>query len=124
MGQQSTTLFSEGDLSIPRTKRPDRNVGKVQVSRNGRSGKGKASPRQYSDEADARYAAALKLVQAIDHNLQKGTRHYYNTQGRLLNTLDEVIHALLADGLALDKPDGHLQADETVEWAPVGELVA
>ncbi len=104
--------------------RQDRAVKRVQVSRNGRSGKRETTPGPYSDEADARYAAALKLVQTIDHNLQKGTRHYYDTQGRLLNTLDEVIHAMLADSLVLGKPDEYLQGDERMEWASVGELAA
>jgi hypothetical protein len=93
-------------------------TGDVQVSRNGRSGKG------YSDEADARYAAALKLVQAIDHNLRNGTQHYYDTQGKLLGTLDEVIHALLTDSLAPGKPTERVRNAKAVKWVPVGELVA
>ncbi|GAB4535486.1 MAG: hypothetical protein Kow0063_19830 [Anaerolineae bacterium] len=90
--------------------------GEAQISRNGRSSQ--------SDDADARYAAALKLVQAIDHNLRNGTQHYYDTQGRLLQTLDEVIHAMLNDSLAPGKPTGHPQKAEAVQWIPVSELVA
>ncbi len=88
------------------------------VSRNGRSGQG------HTDEADARYAAALKLVQVIDHNLRNGTQHYYNTQGRLLRTLDEVINAVLTDNLAPSKPSKYPQEAEAVQWVPINELVA
>jgi hypothetical protein len=122
MEQPSTIPYPEGDLSTP-----GRRAGAVrrgQLSRNGRAGKREAALGSYSDEADARYAAALKLVQTIDHNLQKGTCHYYDTQGRLLNTLDEVIHAMLADSLVLGKPDEYLPGDERMEWASVGELAA
>ena len=83
----------------------------ILFSRNGRSRRG-------SDDADARYAAALKLVQVIDHNLQKGTRHYYDTRGRLLSTLDEVIHAMLTDSLALGKPAEYPQAHQWMRKRP------
>jgi hypothetical protein len=53
-------------------------------------------------DADARYAAALELVRAIDEHLQERTRHYRDTQGRLLLTLDEVIHAMLTGSLMLE----------------------
>jgi hypothetical protein len=66
----------------------------------------------------------LKLVQAIDYNLQNGTHHYYDTQGKLLNSLDEVINAMLSDTLAPGKPTDHPQEAEAVEWVPVSELVA
>jgi hypothetical protein len=89
-----------------------------QSSRNGRSGQG------YSDDADDRYAAALKLVQIIDHNLRNGTQHYYDVQGRLLQTLDEVIHAMLNDSLALGKPAEYPQKAKAVQWVPLSELVA
>ena len=93
-------------------------TGEPQVSRNGR--------RRVSqtDDADTRYAAALKLVQTIDSNLRNGTQHYYNTQGRLLHTLDEVIHAMLTDSLAPGKPVKYPQEAEAVQWVPVAELVA
>ena len=93
-------------------------AGEPQVSRNGRR-RGNAA-----DDADARYAAALKLVQAIDSNLRNGTQHYYNTQGRLLHTLDDVIHAMLTDSLAPGKPVRYSREAEAVEWVPVTELVA
>ncbi len=103
MGKSSKARFPSGNL---------------QASRNGRGGNG------YTDDADARYAAALKLVQAIDHNLRNGTQHYYDTQGRLLSTLDEVIHAMLSDSLALGKPAKHSRDAKATEWMPVAELVA
>lgn len=103
MGKSSTVQFPTGE---------------PQVSRNGRGGQG------YSDDADARYAAALKLVQVIDHNLRNGTQHYYDTQGRLLHTLDEVINAMLTDSLALGKSTKYSQNAEAVQWVPIGELVA
>ena len=58
--------------------------GDLEVGWNGREAKGEAALRPYADDADARYAAALKLVQAIDHNLRNGTEHYYNTQGIIM----------------------------------------
>ncbi len=91
--------------------------GGSKVSRNGRSG-------QAANEADARYAAALKLVQVIDHNLRNGTQHYYDTQGKLLRTLDEVINAVLSDSLASGKPARYPQEAEAVQWVPASELVA
>jgi hypothetical protein len=94
------------------------------VSRNGHGNKGQALSNAYPEDADARYAAALKLVQAIDRNLSNGTEHYYNTQGKLLNTLDEVIHAMLTDSLAPGKPTKYPQDPERVEWVPINELVA
>jgi hypothetical protein len=103
MGKSSTVQFPTGN---------------PQVSRNGRSGQG------YSEDADVRYAVALKLVQVIDHNLRNGTQHYYDTQGRLLHTLDEVINAMLTDSLALSKPAKNTQGIEAGEWVRIGELVA
>jgi hypothetical protein len=108
MRQPSTIPFLEGDLEI---------------SRNGRGGRSPVE-HPHGDDADARYAAALKLVQTVDHNLRRGTRHYYDTRGRLLSTLDEVIHAMLTDSLALDKPVEYLQGEEAMRWTAVGELAA
>ena len=90
----------------------------LHTNRNGRGSK------RQSDDADARYAAALKVVQAIDRNLRTGTRHYYDTQGRLLATLDEVIHALLTDTLELDHPGDQPREGEAREWVPVRQMVA
>jgi uncharacterized protein (DUF924 family) len=50
-------------------------------------------------ESAVRYALALQLVQQIDRHLQTGTCHYYDTQGRLLTTLDEVVNAILSNTL-------------------------
>jgi hypothetical protein len=109
MGQRSTVRLSTGELRI---------------SRNGHNRKGKASVNAHSDDADARYATALKVVQAIDYNLQHGTRHYYDIHGRLLTTLDEVIHAALSDSLAIGRPAATLERDEPAEWIPLVQLVA
>ena len=78
--------------------------------------------RSRSDDADACYAAALSLVQAIDRDLQRGTRHYYNAAGRLLVSLDEVIQAILCDELVIDRPATKARSQESVQWAPVAEL--
>ncbi len=92
----------------------------IPFGQNGRRRKRHTVPEHPAgDDADVRYAAALKLVQTIDLNLQRGTHHYYDTRGRLLSTLDEVIQAMLTDSLALSQP-----ADKTVEWVLVGELAA
>jgi hypothetical protein len=109
MERPTTIQFPKGDL---------------QASRNGHSSKRKAASRSHGDDADVRYAAALKLVQAIDRNLRNGTCHYYDTGGKLLNTLDEVIHAVLTDTLAAGKPDQRLQEEEALDWVPAGQLVA
>jgi hypothetical protein len=57
----------------------------------------------------------LKLVEAIDYNLRNGTEHYYDTQGRLLRSLDEVINAALTDTLAPGKPVEQPERDQAVE---------
>jgi hypothetical protein len=93
-------------------------TGEPQASRNGRGGA------SHPEDADARYAEALNLVQAIDNNLRNVTQHYYDTQGRLLRTLDEVINAMLTDSLTLGKPVKYSQDAEPVQWVPVAELVA
>ncbi len=57
-------------------------------------------------EREAAYYAALELVAVIDENLRQGVRHYRNTAGELLTTLDEVVCAILNDDLLLasEKP--------------------
>ena len=52
-------------------------------------------------EKDTTYYAALKLVARIDEDLTRGVRHYRNKAGELLTTLDQVVHAILADDLLL-----------------------
>ncbi|MGC8880416.1 MAG: hypothetical protein ACP5R2_14465 [Anaerolineae bacterium] len=76
------------------------------------------------DDADARYAAALRLVQAIDQDLQKGTRHYYDASGKLLVSLDEVVQAILNDTLVVDKSPQFLPEEGVVNWSAVGEIIA
>lgn len=51
------------------------------------------------------YQAALMLVQAIDEDTKPGGRGalWYNRDGQLLETLDEVIRAILANDLDLPK---------------------
>lgn len=56
----------------------------------------------FRDDAEARYDAAFDLVQHIDATLSAGTQHYYTKSGQLLRTLDEVVHAILADNLVWD----------------------
>jgi hypothetical protein len=51
------------------------------------------------NDEEAAYHAALELVAQIDEDLTRGVRHYRTRSGVLLNTLDEVIHAILADNL-------------------------
>ena len=93
----------------------------IRFSRNGHSRRTKPA---HGDDADARYAAALNLVQAIDRDLQKGTRHYYDGRGRLLVSLDEVIQAILKDNLVVGRRERVVPDVEPMCWAPVGELVA
>lgn len=54
-------------------------------------------------EQEETYYAALKLVAQIDEDLTRGVRHYRNRAGTLLTTLDEVVHAILADDLLLEE---------------------
>jgi len=52
-------------------------------------------------EQEATYYAALELVARIDEDLTRGIRHYRNKAGILLNTLDEVVLAILDDNLLI-----------------------
>jgi hypothetical protein len=87
-----------------------------QLNGNGHNG------RSRNDDPDACYAAALSLVQAIDKDLQRGTRHYYNAAGKLLVSLDEVIQAILSDDLVIDRPAMKVRGQESLQWAPVAEM--
>jgi len=49
------------------------------------------------------FYAALELVEQIDHNLDKGLRHYRAKSGTLLTTLDQVVRAILDDNLLLEE---------------------
>jgi hypothetical protein len=51
---------------------------------------------------EASYAAAMQLVARIDDDLTRGVGHYRTKTGALLQTLDEVVHAILSDTLATD----------------------
>jgi len=72
------------------------------------------------DEREATYQAALKLVARIDEDLTKGIRHYRTKGGKLLTTLDEVVHAILDNDL--------MQQEEAKDirqiWLPPQELAA
>lgn len=50
-------------------------------------------------EQEAAYYFALALVAHIDKELERGSTHFRNKAGLLLATLDEVVHAILADDL-------------------------
>jgi hypothetical protein len=43
------------------------------------------------------YCRCLGIVRAIDAHLARGTRHYRNRDGRLLETLEEVVRAVIID---------------------------
>jgi hypothetical protein len=52
-------------------------------------------------EREAAYYAALELVAVIDENLRRDIFHYRNNEGKLLTSLDEVVHAIMMDDLLL-----------------------
>lgn len=54
----------------------------------------------YNVHHEARYQAALVFVNTVDENLTTGRRHYRSRAGVLLQTLDEIVRALLAGELA------------------------
>lgn len=58
-----------------------------------------AAPLAELAEANIRYDIALEIVTRIDTHLAQGTQHYRDRDGRLLTTLDQVIHAILTDNL-------------------------
>jgi hypothetical protein len=51
------------------------------------------------DDLEERYRWAYLLVLAIDAQLKRGTRHFRDRSGRLLQSLDEVVQAILSDNL-------------------------
>ena len=61
------------------------------------------------EDQQARYMAALALVQAIDENLATGRQHYRTKSGHLLRTLDEVVRAIMADNLLIEA--------ESISWS-------
>lgn len=52
---------------------------------------------------EARYVAALRLVDRIDLEVSQGLRHYRDCNGTLLTTLDQVVNAILNSTLDLSK---------------------
>lgn len=48
---------------------------------------------------EATYQAALELAAEIDYNLATGSGYYFNSQGEMLTTLDEVVRAVLDNNL-------------------------
>lgn len=50
-------------------------------------------------QKDATYKTALELVARIDENLTTDRRHYWTRAGELLQTLDQVVVAILSDEL-------------------------
>ena len=73
-----------------------------------------------ASEKEASYYAALELVAEIDEALTRGTFHYRNKAGELLTTLDEVIHALLANDLLLPE----VKKETEMRWLQPQELAA
>lgn len=57
---------------------------------------------QMAQVAELKYWAALQVVQEVDEHLKRGTRHYRNRDGQLLETLDEVVKAIMEGRLAED----------------------
>ncbi len=51
------------------------------------------------DQRETTYQAALLLVSIIDNQLTLAHRHFYDAGGKLLLTLDQVVHAILEDRL-------------------------
>ncbi len=89
-----------------------------------RSSNGRVYPELYmaptANEKEATYYAALELVAQIDEALTRGTRHYRNKAGQLLTTLDEVVHAILANDLHIPE-----SAEEPeLFWVQPQELAA
>jgi len=71
-------------------------------------------------EREVTYRAALELVALIDQNLSRGICHYRDRAGRLLTTLDEVVHAMLNNDLmSLEQA-----YEQEHSWARPKELAA
>lgn len=69
------------------------------VNNNGRRPRPELVKSASAAEQETAYYAALELVARIDDELTRGVRHYRDKAGTLLNTLDEVINAILTDNL-------------------------
>ena len=100
-------------------------MSKIQVlnSNNKRRNNGRTYPElvksSKTSEQEATYEAALELVARIDEDLTRGIKHYRNTAGRLLTTLDEVINAILNNDLLL-----HEQKETELIWSAPQEMAA
>lgn len=70
-------------------------------------------------EQEVAYYAALELVARIDEDLTRGVRHYRNKAGVLLNTLDEVVRAILDDNLLVPE-----EQENEMFWMTPQELAA
>lgn len=82
-------------------------MSQLHIVNNGRSRHlGRVKP----NEQESAYSAALELVARIDEDLTRGVRHYRTKAGTLLNSLDEVVRAILDDDLMLP--------EEEVIWTP------
>lgn len=70
-------------------------------------------------EQEAAYRAALELVARIDEDLTRGVKHYRTKAGKLLETLDQVVQAILDDNLLM--PD---EKEAEVIWTTPEGLAA
>ena len=68
-------------------------------------------------EQETTYNAALELIARIDEDLTRGIRHYRTKAGVLLNTLDEVVRAILDDNLLVPEEQENV-------WVARQELAA
>ncbi len=71
------------------------------------------------NEQEATYYAAMELVARIDEDLTRGVRHYRTKAGILLNTLDEVVRAILDDNLLIPE-----EQESGMLWVAPQELAA
>ncbi len=70
-------------------------------------------------EQETTYYEALELVARIDEDLTHGIRHYRTKSGLLLNTLDEVVQAILDDNLLMPA-----EKETEMLWVAPQELAA
>jgi len=56
-------------------------------------------PMTEAEIRESTYYFWLELVARIDEDLSRGTCHFRNRAGVLLNTLDEVVRAILDDNI-------------------------
>lgn len=63
-----------------------------------------------SAHREAVFQRALAYVEAVDADLTSGRRHYRNRAGVLLNSLDQVVQAILDNDLAITESTFELAA--------------